>query len=68
MSKVKTNAVAPIERIAHCVYLIQGHKVMLDMHTQDKHDLDGQMCTSDRRSRAPRACSVPSAPSSSITP
>ncbi len=30
MSKAKTGTVIPIERIARCVYLIRGHKVMLD--------------------------------------
>ncbi len=30
MSKAKPSAVIPIERIARCVYLIRGQKVMLD--------------------------------------
>jgi hypothetical protein len=35
MSKAKTSSVIPVERIARCVYLVRGQKVMLDSDLAD---------------------------------
>lgn len=35
MSKAKTSSIIPVERIARCVYLIRGQKVMLDSDLAD---------------------------------
>lgn len=39
MSKPKTSSVIPIERIARCVYLIRGEKVMLDQDLAELYDV-----------------------------